>query len=241
VRFYRIEADTAADYTGDLSRLAHRWGLPGVEPCSVCGVGGGWAGIQYPCVDLSGLPAAELKKLSDPWPVPFEEFARLRERVRPLAPAGLALEPGTRLGPLVGTASGSFGQLHLLGWTLVARREALERLHEAGVRGLQGCPLQVRFRGKSPPELREFQMNLHGRLHSDCLPSSPKPPCSRCGSEASYSLPEKHWLAAATLPRHVDIFRLRDFPTLVIATERTVEAVHRLGLDGVGFQLLEAR
>ncbi|MCP3144202.1 SitI6 family double-CXXCG motif immunity protein [Pyxidicoccus xibeiensis] len=241
MKCYRVEADMAAGYTGDLSRAAHRWGLPGVEPCSACSVGGGWAGIQYPCVDLSGLPAAVLKRLSDSWPVPFEEFARLRETVRPLAPTGAVLEPGTRLGPLMGTASGSFGQLHLQGWTLVGRREALERLRDAGVRGIQGCPTQVRFRGKAPLELQEPQLALHGRLHDSCLPSKREPPCSTCGAEASYSLPEKYWLDAATLPGQVDVFRLGDFPTLIIATERMAEAVHRLGLDGVTFQPLEAR
>ena len=240
MRFYRIDEDWT-EYTGDLSNAASKWGLPGVEPCPDCGAGGGWAGIEYPCVDLSALPARELKKLLDPWPVPFEEFVRLRELVRPLAPKGATLEPGARFGPSVGTASGTFGQLYLLGWTLVARREALERLQDAGVRGLQGCPLQVRFRGRNPPELRELQMELHGHLHADCQPPDRRPPCSRCGSEASYSLPKKHWLAAESLPGHLDVFRLRDFPTLIIATERMVEAAHRLELDGVTFQLLEAR
>lgn len=240
MRFYRVDEDWT-EYTGDLSNAANKWGLPGVEPCVACGMGGGWAGIEYPCVDLSALPARELKKLLDPWPVPFDEFARLRELVRPLAPKGAALEPGARLGPLVGTASGSFGQLYLLGWTLVARHEALERLREAGVRGLQGCPLQVRFRGKNPPELRELQLELHGHLHVDCQPPGRRPPCSTCGSEASYSLPERYWLAAESLPGHVDLFRLRDFPTLIIATERMVEAARRLELDGVTFQPLETR
>jgi uncharacterized double-CXXCG motif protein len=219
MRFYRIDEDFER-YTGDLQNAAHRWGLPGIERCSVCGMGGGWAGIEYPCVDLSTLPG---------------------ELVRPLAPEGTLLEPGACLGPLVGPASGSFGQLHLLGWTLVVRREALERLQGAAMRGLQGCALEVRFRGKNPPDLRELQLEIHGQLHSDCLPAHREPRCSQCGSEVSYSLPKQYWLDAASLPGHVDVFRLRDFPTLIIATERMVEAAHRLELDGVTFQPLEAR
>lgn len=240
MRLYLMDGDPAAGHTGNLRNAAHKWGLPGVEPCSACGTGGGWAGVEYPCVDLSSLPARELKRLSDPWPVPFEEYTRLRELVRPLAPQSAILEPGTRLGPLTGTATGTFGQLHLQDWALVVRREALERLQGAGVRGLQGCPLDVRFRGKSPPELRELQLELHGRLHDDCVPDR-KPPCSRCGSEGSYALPEKYWLAAASLATHVDVFRLRDFPTLLIASERMVEAAHRLKLEGARFQLLDVR
>jgi uncharacterized double-CXXCG motif protein len=241
MKCYRIDADPASRYTGNLGNAAHKWGLPGVEPCSRCGTGGGWAGIQYPCVDLSGLPAAELRRLSDAWPVPFEEFARLRELVRPFAPKGAVLEPGTRLGPLTGTGSGSFGSIHMPDWTLFIRCEALARLRDAGVRGLQGCPLEVRFRGKNPPELLELQLELHGRLHPGCLSPRREPPCPVCGAEGPASIPETYWLSAESLPAHLDVFRLVDFPTLLIATERLVDAVRRLELDGVTFQELDAR
>jgi hypothetical protein len=45
-------------------------------------------------------------------------------------------------------------------WLLYARREALEELQEAGVRGLRYCPVEVRFRGKTRPELLQFQPGL---------------------------------------------------------------------------------
>ncbi|QQR45524.1 hypothetical protein JKA73_05145 [Myxococcus xanthus] len=241
MRFYRVEASTTSRFTGNLSRAAHKWGLPGVEPCTECGVGGGWAGLQYPCVDLSSFSKAELKPFSDPWPVPFEVFARLRERVRPLAPEGAVLEPGTRLGPLTGAATGAFGQLALQDWTLVIRDEALEVLQGEGVRGLTGCCLDVTFRGKNPPVLRELQLALHGRLHPDCFVHPRAPTCAKCGSEASERLPDTYWLTRETLPVEVDLFRLRDYPTLVIATERMVVAVDRLKLEGVTFQPLDAR
>jgi hypothetical protein len=48
-------------------------------------------------------------------------------------------------------------------------------------------------------------------------------------------------LAAASLPGDVDVFRLRQGWTNIIASERLVEAVHRLELDGVLFQELESR
>lgn len=50
-----------------------------------------------PCVDLSQLP--ERREFEKPRPEPFHEFARLRELVRPLAPANAALPPGTLFGP----------------------------------------------------------------------------------------------------------------------------------------------
>jgi uncharacterized double-CXXCG motif protein len=197
-------------------------------------------GLEYPCVDLSELPAHELKKLSDPWPVPFEEFARLREVVRPLAPQDAVLEPGTRLGPLTGTGSGHFGQLFMpTSWSLYIRREALQRLQEAGVRGIQGCSLEVRFRIKHPPELLEVQLELHGQLHPNCL-SSDLQPCATCGNDR-LTLPDQPILAAQSLPESVDVFRLAQWAMLIIATERLVEAAQLLELDGVIFQELETR
>lgn len=240
MRFYRVCEDKAPRHTGDLTHAAHKWGLPGVH-CPDCGVVGGWTGLQYPCVDLSGLPAQELKKLSDGWPVSIEEFERRRELVRPMAPPNALLKTGTVFGPLTGTGSGHFGELFMQNhWSLFAQREALERLQGAGLRGLQGCPVEIRFRAKRPPELRELQLVAHGRLHPDCLPPDREPPCPRCG-RSDISLPSTYWLDAASLPEHLDVFRLTDFPTLIIARERMVDVVQRLDLDGVEFRELAAR
>jgi uncharacterized double-CXXCG motif protein len=239
MRIYELKG-TAPHFTGNLGNAKHRWGLPGVEPCSLCRAGGAIVGLQYPCVDLSALPASELAKLTDSWPVPFEEFLRLRELVRPWAPKDALLEPGARLGPLEGTASGQFGQLFMQNpWSLYLRREALARLQEAGVRGLEGCPLKVHFRVKSPPELRELQLELHGRFHPSCLPRERLPPCPRCGND-SLTMPETFWLDINSVPADLDVFRLKEAPGCIVATERLVEAVHSLKLDGVMFRELEA-
>ncbi|HYO51252.1 double-CXXCG motif protein [Archangium sp.] len=241
MKFYELERDSSPRYTGNLN-AAHTWWLPGVEPCPVCDLqpeGGTLA--QYPCVDLSGLSSEDQKKLSSAWPVPREEFIRRRELVRPLAPPYAVLESGAAFGPLRGTGLGYFGQLIIQNpWSLCMRREALERLQSAGVRGLLGCPTQVRFRTKHAPELRDIQLEIHGRFHPDCLPPG-EPPCPTCGVSRGYSVPDPYWLDAASLPEHVDIYRLADASTLIIANERLVDAVRRLELDGVVFKELEAR
>ncbi len=239
MKFYRMEGDPAPRYTGDLN-AGHRWGLPGVkEKCPACGSSGGVIGLAYPCVDVSGLP--EHDKLDEPWPVSLAEFNRLRELVRPLAPEGTPLEPGTSFGPVEGSAMGYFGQLFMQNpWSLYMRREALERLQAEGIRGLQGCPINVRFRQKNHPHLLELQFELHGHYHPDCLPPDLKPPCSTCG-DANLKRPERTILAAASLPANVDVFRLRQGWTNIIASERLVDAVRRLELDGVVFQELETR
>lgn len=238
MKFYIIEGDPAPRYTGDLN-AGHQWGLPGVEACPTCGVGGGVVGLQYPCVDLSSLP--ERKEFDEPQPVSFEKFVRLRELVRPLAPKGALLEPGTKFGPLEGTGSGYFGQLFMQNpWSLYVRREALERLREAGVRGLQGCPINVRFRAKRPPELLALQLELHGQFHPACLPPDREPPCPTCGYERLMR-PDPIILEVASLPLDLDVFRLRQGWTNIIASERMLDAVLRLELDGVAFQELEIR
>ncbi len=241
MKFYRFCEDMAPRYTGNLN-AAHRWGLPGSEPCPVCGLRGKNSAAPYPCVDLSHLPEEEQKKLSNPWPVPYEEFVRLCELVRPLAPPGARLDSGTTFGPLTGTATGYFGQLFMQNpWSLYVRREALERLLAEGVRGFHACPMNIRFRSKHPPELLELQLEFRGRFHSDCLPKEPTIPCSTCGRDRGYSLPEPPILAATSLPDELDVFRLADWSTLIIASERMVDAVTRLELDGVVFRELETR
>lgn len=242
MRFFSIKRDPSPRYTGNLD-AAHRWGLPGMRPCPACGLGGAVLGLEYPCVDLSSLPAPELKKLSNPAPVPLEELERLRELVRPLAPRNAVLEPGAELGPLTGTGSGTFGQLFMQeDWTLCMREEALERLRGAGIHGLQACPVEVRFRMKDPPRLVNVQLDVQGRFHPDCLSWTRKPPCPRCGgSDAEGPMPDPVVLASETLLEGLDLFRLADAPGFIVATERFVETATRLNLDGGLFREVEAR
>jgi len=238
-RFYWLRQDRAATarYSGDFN-AAHTWGLPGVE-CSGCGATWAEAGHEYPGVDLSQLPAR--REFETARPEPFAEFARLRELVRPLAPPNAELPPGTTLGPLVGTAHGNFGPFTWLGSSLLlVRREALERLQAEGVRGLLGCRTELRFRKKDPPELLELQIEPHGRLHPDCIPPDHPPPCSTCG-RLGLRLPEQPILDAASLPTELDLFRVGNFATMIIGTERFMDAVRRLELDGIAFRELPTR
>jgi uncharacterized double-CXXCG motif protein len=181
-------------------------------------------------VDLSHHPhqedLAEARLEED-----FAEFERLRESVRPLVP-GSVLLPGTELGAFTGTARGTFGPFILpTPWTLMMRQEALERLQAEGLRGLKGCRMELRFRQKkNPPELVELELLPLGMLHEDCLPPANREPCPRCG-RWGFTLPEQPILKAASLPRDVDLFRLANATTVIVATERFVEAVRQLWPD----------
>ena len=145
------------------------------------------------------------------------------------------------MGPLVGKAWGRFGSFFFQNpWTLLVRREAMEALEQVGIRGLVGRKPELSFRKKDePPELVELQLMPHGLLHADCLPQSRKP-CSRCGRDGT-QLPEQLILESASLPIHTDVFRLADFESVLIGSERFKEAVMRLGLDGIVFQELPLR
>ncbi|MFY2560390.1 double-CXXCG motif protein [Corallococcus terminator] len=237
-RFFWVrEDDDVAEQHGGEVHGAHKWKLPGAK-CHTCGITWSGAGHTYPCVDLSALPEQQAYERARP--EPFIEFARLREQVRSLAPAHAPLPPGTRFGPLVGTASGNLADFAWLIDVLLMHRDALERLQALHPLGLRGCRTELRWRKKNPPELLELQLEPHGRLHPDCIPSDVPPPCQTCGRFA-LSRPQAPILDGASLPTDIDLFRVGNFATMVIGTERFVEAVHNLSLTGLTFRELPTR
>jgi len=232
MRYFIIEEDKSLGYTGFVN-AGHKWGLPGVDTCPACKATWATTSKAYPSVDLT--PVTPLADFAEPRAEPLEEYERLRELVRPLLPPGAVVTPGSSFGPLVGNAQGCFGQfVSNYSDVLLVRREALEKLQAEGLRGLKGCRMEVRFRQRHSPELLELELLPVGRLHPKCLPPDLAPPCPRCG-RLGLSLPKEPVLDAATLPPHLDVFRLLDISTLVICTERFAEACQRLGLDGIVF------
>ncbi|NVJ14490.1 double-CXXCG motif protein [Myxococcus sp. AM010] len=237
-RFFWMREDRAvADTYGGEAHGSHKWGLPGAS-CSACGATWSGAGHYLPSVDLSQLP--EHRAFEKARPEPFPEFVRLRELVRPLVAPDSQLPPGTGFGPLVGTA---FGKLPAFAWiidVLLVHREAVERLQAEELRGIHPCPTALRFRQKRPPELLELQVQPRGRLHPACVPLDVPPPCPTCGRHA-FRRPDEPILDTASLPPELDLFRVSNFATMVIGTERFVDAVRRLNLDGITFRELPTR
>jgi uncharacterized double-CXXCG motif protein len=227
MRYYLVEYVREPRYSGS-HEATHRWGLPGVH-CPGCDAIWSMGVDAYPCVDLSHLPDHE--KYSARLEEDYAEFERLREQVRPLVPAGVPLWPGTKFGPLTGTARGEFGPFFMYtSWTVLVRRDALERLQAEGVQGLKGCRTELRFRKKNPPELLELELLPKGQAHPDCLPEYRPEPCAKCGRKG-WARPEELILKASSLPSDLDAFRLEDFMTAIIASERFVETARRLGYE----------
>ncbi|HZI07133.1 MAG TPA: double-CXXCG motif protein [Archangium sp.] len=237
MRYFRVEEDRAAGYTGYIDG-SHRWKLPGII-CPACKATWSATSKTYPSVDLT--PVASLADFETARPEPVDEYERLCELVRPLLPPGAVLEPGARFGPIEGKAQGRFGQfVSPVPWVLMVQREALEQLQAEGLRGLKGCPTILRFRQRSSPELLELEIRAMGRLHPDCLPAGREPPCPRCGRDGTRR-PDDLLLDASTLPSQLDLFRLEDFSSVTVCTKRFVDACKRLGLDGVVFHPLPTR
>ncbi|MFP2907326.1 double-CXXCG motif protein [Pyxidicoccus sp. 3LFB2] len=221
-------------------RASASWCLPGIH-CPTCDEVWSNTGEAYPSVDLSVLPVPDRKKLRPRVEEDFAEFTRLRELVRPFVPEGVPLDTGAVLGPLVGTGRGHFPELFFPApGQLAICREALEQLQSEGLRGLMGCRTELRLRHKNPPELLELQIEPRGRLHPACIPQNLPAPCSTCGLRA-FSLPQAPLLDAASLPDDRDLFRLRDFMTIIVVTERFAETVRRLGFEEVQLRELSTR
>jgi uncharacterized double-CXXCG motif protein len=225
MRYFDVKGLRDSLHTGDADGM-RQWMLPGVR-CPHCKAVWGTAGLIYPSVDLSQHPERENleeARLEED----FTEFERLRESVRPLIP-GQVLFPGTGFGSFQGSAHGKFGPLVFpTSWIMMMRREALEQLQAEKLQGLKGSRVDLRFRQKkNPPELVELELLPLALLHEDCIPPENREPCPRCG-RWGFSLPTQPILKAATLPKEVDLFRLADLPTIIVATERFVETVRKL-------------
>ncbi|PTL75781.1 double-CXXCG motif protein [Vitiosangium sp. GDMCC 1.1324] len=240
MRFYRLSSAPyeSLRYTGEYN-ARRKWGLPGLQ-CPSCNVPYVGDSEVYPNVDLSGLPGAE--QLEKAWlETDLERFKHLREMVRPLVPAGAPLVPGARFGPLVGSARGNFAQLHMLyADRVIIRRDALEQLQAEGLRGLKGGRTGLRFRQRNAPELIELEVEMLGLFHPDCLPPGKAEPCVTCGGYR-FSLPEQPLLDKASLPGHLDVFRLRNFTNAIVITERFADTLRRLGFEEYSLRELPVR
>ncbi|MCP3058731.1 double-CXXCG motif protein [Myxococcus sp. K38C18041901] len=239
-RFYWLDEDqAAATRDGGHVDASHRWGLPGLLKCPTCEKGWAAAGHYYPGVDLTPLGEKE-REFRKARQEPFDELARLRALVLPLAPPGAPLPPGTTFGPLVGRCSGQLPDFTWVVDELLLHRRVLDGLQAGGVRGLDAFPTELRSRQKSPPDVLEMQLAHRGQLHPDCIPDEVSPPCTTCG-RFGLKRPDEPILDASSLPSDLDLFRVGNFATMVICTERFLDAVSRVGGDGLSWRELPVR
>ena len=234
--YFSIEEDRSSVYTGYINGT-HKWGLPGILGCPGCKATWGGGAMAYPSVDLT--PVVSLADFEEPRAEPIEEYERLRELVRPLLPPGALVEPGTALGPLVGKAQGRFGPLVTLNpWVLLMQREAAGETPGRGAAGTQGLSHRVALPPAQLARVARAGNPPRGSLAPGLLAARTASRHVRVVDAADLPCPRSRLLDASTIPTHLDLFRLEDFSTVIVCTERFVEACRRLGLDGVSFQPL---
>ena len=217
----------------DQLRVDRKWGLPGVK-CSVCQESWGEVGIAYPSVDLTNLP--EESQYRRFWPVSLEEFQERQRPVLRLIPDGSKPPPGTHLGPLVGAGRGGpFADFVWVNpWTLLAQSSAWERLRTTDVKLPKAVPALIKF--KKPNEYMFVELELEPRtLMARSAFGHDLPQCKACG-RVEATMPDNIVIQQSSIPSDVDIFRDRLMPTLVLATDRFVQAVNRLKLTGLEFR-----
>lgn len=238
MKFYEIKPNYSDEKQNFLD-AAHRWGLPGVS-CSVCDQIWAGCGLEYPSVDISELLFAG--RLEEGWVASLEEFEYFKSEIQRSFPECQYLQPGTRFGNLVGDEVGKkSGHLNdfmfHMHWTVVVKGTALEKLRSARLNLPKTIEATINF--KTIPEvLFEFEIPPIGTLINPIYEGGINEACSACG-RIGVSKPEKIIVEKSSLLKKLDIFRLRNFATMVLVSERFVESVNKLNLSGAIFKKVE--
>ena len=209
--------------------------MPGVI-CPACGDTWAAVGEDYPAIDLAVLPNE--REYRKPRAVAVAELDRLRRLLIPLLPHGVVPSPGAEFGSLIGKGRGQFGDFAWVhSWIPLIRREALSRLQAAESEDLIGVVPELTYQAKKyPPELLELHIAPHASLAPAAF-SAVAPPCSVCDRVRSRI--ERLVIARSSLPHDRYIFRLREVPRQILATDRFKEVVQQLGLTDVVFEEVE--
>jgi uncharacterized double-CXXCG motif protein len=183
-------------------------------------------------VDLSSLSSAYRYKILRP--VTLDEFEHLRKPIADLMPTDSVLKPGTAFGSLVGSVEGKFGDfLWVNPWTALVRQEAYNLLVEAGVSMPEGVPASLSFRNSLPAVLLELEIEPLARISRRSLPDLQL--CRACGRNP-FRVPDHIEVELSSIPKHVDLFRLREFTTIILGTDNFVEAIRSMRLSGISFE-----
>jgi len=216
-------------YKDDLV-ATYPWGLPGVH-CPECDQKWAMIGISYPLVNLSGTPLE--KQLEKARNVELEVFEALQGAVRQYVPSIFPLPPGTDFGPLKGKIKGRFGDFvwrHL--WDLLMRVEAYQKLTSAGVHLPE--PAIPILQEKVQNQLFHLQIEPHGYLSPRSYVDSNVASCVRCKRDNRKF--EKIIMVHESIPAHLDMFRIGNFPTMILVSQRFKDAVSQFGLTNIKFE-----
>ncbi len=205
----------------------HRWAIPGIK-CVACGATWANTGLAYPVIDLSDLPCVDAYQ--DQWPVAPVRFKELKDKVLPLlSPKSLVL-PGTEFGPLMGDIKGRFDYAVFIWvnpWTLLIRRDAQQYFHNSGVLLPSAVDTNLTYKGKHCSTFVELQIEARASILQRDKTASSGDACPLCGYHPMLR-PEPVVIQEESLPDDLDLFRPKEFTTLILATERFYRVCQKL-------------
>lgn len=236
MKIYEIREDQYRKKAGYIEAI-HKWGLPGVI-CPVCKSTWSTIGLEYPTVDLNGFADETLYRKART--EPLDEFLKLRQKIKNAFPKLTVLNPGTEFGALKGKAIGLMdGFVWRSWWTISLARTALEQLKGSSLLLPDSAKAELEFK-REESEIYELDLPLQGRLVNGIYDSSQLNYCVACGRD-SISKPEKILIDNASIPNNIDIFRVSNFTTIILVTERFVETVNSLNIKGAVFEEVETK
>jgi uncharacterized double-CXXCG motif protein len=211
---------------------AHKWGLPGVQ-CPICNNWRSNVGLEYPSVDLTNFTDEKFyrKARSEP----LSEFLKLKQEIAGAFPQLPMLKPGATFGSSVGKAVGRRfdGFVWRAWWTICLEASALEKLKNSGLSLPNSVKAELKFK-KEEQEIFEFDLPLKGKLTNGVYDSIQLKYCDACGRDSA-SKPDEILIEHSSLPTDIDIFRISNFTTIILVTERFVKTVTDSGIKGAIF------
>ncbi|MDQ4123221.1 MAG: double-CXXCG motif protein [Acidobacteriota bacterium] len=235
MRIFEIKEDQNLKNAGYID-AGHKWGLPGVI-CPVCKSTWSTVGLEYPTVDLANVADEELYR--EPRAEPLNVYKKLQQRIQEAFPRLSLLEPGAEFGPLVGKAVGRLdGFVWRAWWTVSLEANAFEKLNNYGLTLPPSIKAELKFK-KEVQQVFELELPLLGKLTNGVYDNIQLKHCHACGRDSA-SKPQEVLIDCSSVPNPVNIFRVSNFRTIILVTERFVEAVTSLNIKGAVFKEVRA-
>lgn len=211
----------------------HLWTLPGID-CPICGCWGSTS-PSYPTVETPELKQSSRKTS---WPVSLENYKRLAQSIAQRLSPTQIVDPGNEFGPFIGKAIGivpDFSWKH--SWVLFIKAERLPGLIEAGFKSPASLAPDLLFQ-KESANLLEFE--IHPLASWDVSRLKKSFQCELCGLFRD-GLPENKLptVLRSSIPDHVDLFRVKQAPAIILCTESFKEMVTRLKLTNITFSKMK--
>lgn len=234
MKYYEIKPDYSDEKQNYLEAV-HKWGLPGVS-CNVCNQIWSNVGIEYPSIDISELSIS--KKLENGWVAPLSELKSFQSKIRNTFTEYKIFPPGTEFGCLVGKEVGRkrgyFNDfIWNSPWTIIIGETTLDKLHVKEINLPQTNEPIIKFKTQ-PQKVYEFEVLPFGNLLNPIYENSRDIACLGC-ERIGVSMPREIVVEKVSIPIDLDVFRLTNFSTIIVVTERFVEAVKRHELKGAIF------